>query len=491
MTETFNQLNLPEFLEKAIFDMEFKNPTVIQKEAIPRIIEGKDIIAMAPTGSGKTVAFAIPMLTKIDTNSPFIQALILCPTRELAIQAHREIEKLTKYNEDLKSVSVYGGQQIDRQLNALKRKPQIIIATPGRLMDHMRQGSIDLKGTKIAILDEADEMLDMGFREDIHTILEKTNKSHQTVLFSATMEKNIMEIAKKFQHSPEIIDVMDNLQNAPDIEQLYLETNDKDKPELITRLLNLHNINLGLVFCNTKTNVDKTVEILKTRGFFADAIHGDMNQNQREKVMRGFKNGSIKILVATDVAGRGIDVKNVEAVFNYDLPRDDEDYIHRIGRTGRAGKSGVAFTFVSKRELNALKRIEKSNGLKIKKIERPTVEEIDVAKFDNYANEVREVIKSGELEFFREKVKEITAHNCSELDAAAALYLLLAQKEQAQINRQQIFEECPEDDYKSRKRSNSGRGRSYRGNDRDEKRQPKFFEFRSKSRNSSKRKSRA
>lgn len=304
---------------------------------------------------------------KIDKNSNDIQALILCPTRELVIQVHKEFDKLTKYMESVRIVSIYGGQRIERQLDALKRSPQIVVATPGRLMDHLRRNSISLKNISAAVLDEADEMLDMGFREDIYTILSETSDARQTILFSATMAKDIIALTKKFQKSPLIIDVTDNLLNAPDIEQFYYEVTEKDKPELITRLLEANSLQLALIFCNTKSNVDKLVEILKTRGYFADALHGDMNQAQREKVMRGFRNGSVKILVATDVAGRGIDVKNVEGVFNYDLPRDDEDYIHRIGRTGRAGKSGVAFTFISKKQFSSLKRIEKANGLKITK----------------------------------------------------------------------------------------------------------------------------
>lgn len=454
--ETFEQLNLQEFIQKAITDMNFETPSAIQAEAIPRIMNGEDVIAMAPTGSGKTVAFAIPALQKISEDNKNIQVLILCPTRELTIQAHREFEKLTKYNDKIGAVSIYGGQQIDKQFNALKRNPQVVIATPGRLMDHLRQGSIDLKGIKIVVLDEADEMLDMGFREDIETILIQTNKSHQTVLFSATMEKNIMEIAKKFQKTPYVIDVMDNLQSAPNIEQFYIESMEKDKPELITRLLDLHNVNLGLIFCNTKTNVDRLVEILKSRGFFADAIHGDMSQPQREKVMRSFKNGTIKVLVATDVAGRGIDVKNIEAVFNYDLPRDDEDYIHRIGRTGRAGSSGIAFSFVSKNQVNSLRRIERANGLQITKSERPTVEQIDESRFKNYAGEIRQIVENAELDSFREKIKEIAGEDHTELDVAAALYKLLTKKEQMKINRQQIFEEVTQSEGGSSNRRRSG-----------------------------------
>lgn len=439
--KTFEELNLADFIQKAISDLKFETPSSIQAEAIPHLFDGRDIIAMAPTGSGKTLAFAIPAIQKINAKDRSIQALILCPTRELTIQAHKEFEKLSKYDENIRITSIYGGQQIHKQISALSRNPQIIIATPGRLMDHLRQGNLSLSSIKYVVLDEADEMLDMGFREDITSILEQTSEERQTVLFSATMDKDIQKIAERFQKSPCIVDVLDNLQSAPDIEQFYVESAEKDKPELITRLLDLHNVNLSVVFCNTKSNVDKLVEMLKARGFMADAIHGDMNQSQREKVMQGFKRGSIKILVATDVAGRGIDVKNIEAVFNYDLPRDSEDYIHRIGRTGRAGESGIAFSFVSKNQISLLKKIERLNGIKITRKERPSVEELDAARFEAYAAKVKNIIDKDDLTEFKEKINSIIAQGYSELDVAAAIYKMLTKKEQLKINRKMIFEE--------------------------------------------------
>lgn len=471
-SNTFEQLNLAEFINKAITDLGFEKPSAIQAEAIPHLINNEDIIAMAPTGSGKTFAFAIPALQRINTEDKNIQTLVLCPTRELTIQAHREFEKLAKYNEDINIVSVYGGQQIGKQLSALKRNPQIIIATPGRLMDHLRQGTLSIKNVNYVVLDEADEMLDMGFRQDIHTILEQTNETKQTVLFSATMDKEIRKIAEKFQKTPVIVDVMDNLQSAPNIEQFYLEVAEKDKAELITRLLDLHDLSSVLIFCNTKSSVNELVEKLRVRSFLSDAIHGDMNQSQREKVMQGFKKGSIKILVATDVAGRGIDVKNVGAVFNYDLPRDDEDYIHRIGRTGRAGCEGKAFSLVTKNQVNVLKKIERANGLKIDKKERPSIEELEESRFEHYIAKIKETISASDLTVFKENIAKITEEGVSELDIAAALYKILNQKEQIKINRKVVFEETSfdySDKPKSRDRdkfrgkfmsSSRGRGKS-------------------------------
>ncbi len=441
IAQGFSELGLSDNILKALSDMNFIDPSSIQKEAIPQVLSGNDIIAKAPTGSGKTAAFAIPIIEKLDLDfeNKSIQALVLCPTRELAIQVHREFEKLTKYYENLSVVSVYGGQNIEKQLSALKKEPQIIVATPGRLMDHLRRGSIKLNLAHTVVLDEADEMLDMGFREDIYTILDETPINRQTILFSATMAKDIMELTKKFQKSPNIVDVTDNLLNTPDIEQQYFEVIEKDKIELITRLLHLHNINLALIFCNTKSNVDKVVEILKTKGYFSDAIHGDMNQAQREKVMRGFRNGSVKILVATDVAGRGIDVKNIEAVFNYDLPRDDEDYIHRIGRTGRAGSSGISFTFVSKKQVQSLRRIERANGIQIYKKDIPQFEEIQIARVSNFKNKIKSIINEDDLSEYRENIQAMINDGVDAVDIASALLKFYMSKEGKKINKDIIF----------------------------------------------------
>lgn len=464
----FTNLNLSEDILKALSDMNFSTPSGIQAAAIPEIMMGTDIIAKAPTGSGKTAAFAIPILEKLDFNpeNKTIQALVLCPTRELAIQVHREFEKLSKYQENVSVVSVYGGQQIDKQLSALKKSPQIVVATPGRLMDHLRRGSIRLDFIKMAVLDEADEMLDMGFRDDIVTILEDTSEERQTILFSATMPKEIIALTKKFQKSPNIVDVTDNLQNTPNIEQLYFEVVEKNKIELLTRLLDLHNVKLALVFCNTKSNVDKVVEILKTRGYFSDSLHGDMNQAQREKVMRGFRNGGIEILVATDVAGRGIDVKNIQAVFNYDLPRDDEDYIHRIGRTARAGTSGTAFTFVSKGQVQSLRRIERANGVQIIKKEAPTYEEIETSRINVYEEKIKNIIQCDDLTEYVSKIEDLTSEEMSLEKIAAALLKMSMNKESKKINKSTVFEAGFDEEESGVRRRNR---RDSRGRSRDNK----------------------
>lgn len=467
----FSNLNLSENMLKALSDINFSKPSSIQAEAIPQIIRGIDIIAQAPTGSGKTAAYAIPVLEKLDMDEQnrTVQALILCPTRELAMQVHREFEKLSKYMENVSVVSVYGGQNIEKQLSALRKSPQIVVATPGRLMDHLRRGSIKLTFVKTVVLDEADEMLDMGFREDIHTILEDTSVERQTVLFSATMAKDIIAITKKFQKSPNIIDVTDNLMNTPNIKQLYFVAPERDRIELLTRLLDLHNVKLALVFCNTKSNVDRVVEILKVRGYFADALHGDMNQAQREKVMRGFRNGGIEILVATDVAGRGIDVKNVEAVFNYDLPRDDEDYVHRIGRTARAGKSGVAFTFITRKQVQNIKRIERANGVQILNSDAPSVEEIETARVSSLETEINEVIKNADLSEFTQQINSMVNEETNMLDIAAALLKLVTQSKTKKIDKNVTFDSYSadeRDDYSAPRRNRTGRKERTRERDR-------------------------
>ena len=401
----FDQLGLSKEIQKAIEDMGFEYPSAIQAETIPTTLSGRDIVGQAPTGTGKTAAYAIPIVQKLDLQNRDLQALILCPTRELAVQVGREFEKLTKYIDGLNIVTIYGGQQIDKQLTQLRRKAQVVIATPGRLMDHIRRASVDVSTLKMVVLDEADEMLDMGFRDDINTILLDAPVERQTIMFSATMARNILELTRKLQRDPVVIDVTDKTATAPNIEQFYFEVAERNKSEVLARLLDLNNTKLALVFCNTKSQVDSVVEFLKTCGYFADSLHGDLNQNQRDKVMNGFRKGRVEILVATDVAGRGIDVNCIEAVFNYDLPRDDEDYIHRIGRTARAGKSGVAYTFISRKQVQNIRRIERANGSLITKREIPSANEIEKAKTDLSQHKLLRWLKVATLVITLQKLK--------------------------------------------------------------------------------------
>ncbi len=417
----FNELPLTKEMLLAVQDMGFEEASPIQTEAIPHILEGRDVIGHSQTGTGKTAAFAIPIIQKLDVDNRSIQAIVLCPTRELVIQTADEFRKLMKYTPNAVAVSIYGGQPIDRQFKVLNKNPQVVIGTPGRTIDHINRGSINLDGVRFVVLDEADEMLDMGFREDIELILKETQRGRQMILFSATMPPAMQKMMKQYQTDPIKIDVTHHKLESPKIEQVYFEMRESTKPEALTRLLDLHNIKSALVFCNTKLQVDSLVEILKARGYFADALHGDLAQKQRDKVMQGFRNGSIELLVATDVAGRGIDVNDIEAVFNYDLPQDDEDYIHRIGRTGRAGKKGIAFTFIVGKQIYNLKRIEKSNGIKVARKQIPTIEDLDVIRMKSLGSDIQEIIEGGHLRKYVDMVEELLGDEFTAIDVAAAL----------------------------------------------------------------------
>jgi ATP-dependent RNA helicase DeaD len=436
----FDEFDLSGPILKAIVDMGFEEASPIQSETIPHLLLGKDIIGHAQTGTGKTAAFAIPTIENIEEDKNELQAIVLCPTRELVIQVSEEFRKLMKYKKNIEVVPVYGGQEIERQLRALKRNPQIVIGTPGRTMDHIRRGTIKMESVRIVILDEADEMLDMGFRDDIEVILKDTPKTRQTVMFSATMPSEILKLMKLYQKSPMTIDVSHQKMDSPKIEQQFFEIQEKAKPEALARLIDLYNIKLSLVFCNTRAQVDNLVEHLKSRGYFADGLHGDMNQRQRDKVMSSFRTGTIEILVATDVAGRGIDVNDIEAVFNYDLPQDDEDYIHRIGRTGRAGKTGIAFTFVVGKQIYGLKRIERSNGLKIIRKSVPTIDDLDETRVQHFANQVEAIIKVGHLGKYINMVEKLIGDEYTSLDVAAALLKMEIDKKNDAYDKNTKFE---------------------------------------------------
>jgi len=393
----FNQLEVSEEIKKAVADMGFEETTPIQTKAIPVLLQGKDVIAQAPTGTGKTCAFGIPAIEAIDTSNDKVQVLILCPTRELVIQTAEELKSLCKYKDGVKALPIYGGQQIDRQILALRKKPQIIIGTPGRVMDHLRRKTLRFENLMMVILDEADEMLNMGFREDIDVILESVPGDRQFVLFSATLPKAIMDIANKYQTDSVKINVVHKVMTVPTVEQFYLETRESSKVEVLSRIIDANNFKLSLVFCNTKRKVDDLCKDLQARGYSAEALHGDMKQVQRDNVMSRFRNGLIDILIATDVAARGIDVDDIDAVFNYDVPSDEEYYVHRIGRTGRAKREGVSFTFAAGRELSKLRDIQKYTKSKIKLIKPPSIEDIQENKLSGILDQVKETLEKGDL----------------------------------------------------------------------------------------------
>ena len=418
----FEEFEIDERILRAVEDMGFEEASPIQAQAIPELLKGKDVVGQAQTGTGKTAAYSIPLLMSIEPELKKPQAVVLCPTRELAIQVADEIRKLAKYMSDIKVLPVYGGQEIVKQIKSLKNGVQIIVGTPGRVMDHMRRKTVKFDEVKMVVLDEADEMLDMGFREDMETILAGTSDDRQTVMFSATMPKPILDIAGRFQKDPYVIKVVRKELTVENIEQFYYEVRPKNKPELLCRLIDIYNPKLSVVFCNTKRQVDELISELKGRGYFADGIHGDMKQQQRDRVMSDFRSGKTEILIATDVAARGIDVDEVDIVFNYDLPQDEEYYVHRIGRTGRAGREGVALSFVSGKEAYKLKEIERYCKTKIKAKPVPSMDDVKNTLIEGVFNQIRQTVEEGGLSDMVEYIEnQLNIEDYTCMDMAAAL----------------------------------------------------------------------
>ncbi len=389
----FSSLGISEEVMQAVTDMGFVSASPIQAEAIPPILAGRDVIGQAQTGTGKTAAFGIPILELIDVQDRSVQALILCPTRELALQVSEEVRKLAKYKRGIRIEAIYGGDSIERQIRSLKTGVHIVIGTPGRVMDHMERNTLKLGNVKMMILDEADEMLDMGFREDIESILEEMPEERQTILFSATMSKPIMQITQKFQKDPVLVKVVKKELTNVNIEQVYFEVKPKAKVEVMCRLIDMYDLKLLLVFCNTKRKVDEIVEDLQLRGYQAEGLHGDLRQAQRNNVMSKFRAGTTSILVATDVAARGIDVDDVDAVINFDIPLDEEYYVHRIGRTGRAGKSGRAFSMVGRDEKYRFREIQSYTKVRVEKGVIPSFEDIVGVRKARFIEQLQQTIQ--------------------------------------------------------------------------------------------------
>lgn len=385
---SFLELPISDYIQQAIQEMGFEKATPIQSGAIPVGLQGKDLIGQAQTGTGKTAAFGIPAIEHVDVDLKSTQVLIMCPTRELALQVKEQIYLLSKYKKGLWVSAIYGGESYEKQFRDLKRGAHIVVGTPGRIMDHLERSTLKLQDLKLAILDEADEMLNMGFREDMEEILSYAPKQRQTMLFSATMSKEILDISKKFLVEPEIIKVTKKEVTNDNIEQWWFNVRREAKTELLCRLIEVNNLQLILVFCNTKAKVDEVVAELIQRGYEAEGLHGDMRQAARNQVMSKFKNGRANILVATDVAARGIDVNDVDAVINYDVPLDIENYVHRIGRTGRAGKSGKAFSFVPKRDMSKLREMERYTKVSVKEGQIPTIKDLEASQRDRLKKQI-------------------------------------------------------------------------------------------------------
>ena len=395
--KTFAELGVSPEILKAISDLGFEEPSPIQASAIPVLLEGHDVVGQSQTGSGKTAAFAIPAIELCQAADRSVQVLILCPTRELATQVADEVHKLTAHKRGIHAVPIYGGASYERQFFELKKGVQIVIGTPGRLMDHMDRGTLDLSNVKMVILDEADRMLDMGFREDIEKILRSTPAERQTVFFSATVSKQIRDLIERHSNSPKSVKIEQRELTVPTVEQWYYEVPQRMKFEALLRLVDFHGFKLGIIFCNTQRMVDELADDLIAQGFSADRLHGGIAQAQRTRVMNKFKKAEFEFLVATDVAARGIDVDELELVVNYDLPYDAEDYVHRIGRTGRAGRKGMAVTFVSGRDIYKLQFIERFTKTKIKRGTLPTAGEVEERRIEGLLERIREVLNRGNL----------------------------------------------------------------------------------------------
>ncbi len=417
-TVKFGSLEVSKKIFHAITDMGFEEPSPIQAEAIPLLMAGRDVIGQAQTGTGKTAAFGIPIIEKLNPKFRGVQALVLTPTRELAIQVAEEITKIGRYRET-RSLAIYGGQSIERQILALKRGVHLVVGTPGRILDHLRRKTLKLNNLKFVVLDEADEMLDMGFIEDIELILQETPQEKQTLLFSATMPEEIQRLARKYLNNPEFVSVSRDELTVPQIDQVYYEVKEHNKLDGLCRVLDTTNISRAIIFCRTKRGVDELVAGLEARGYEVQGLHGDLTQNQRNKVMKNFRESQVEILVATDVAARGLDIENVSHVINYDIPQDPESYVHRIGRTGRAGKSGVAISFVIPREYRQLRLIEKMISYKIKREKLPSVADVFERQREVIIERIVGTIQNSKMDNYRAIVEEML-EDYDLMDIAAA-----------------------------------------------------------------------
>ncbi|WP_456276991.1 DEAD/DEAH box helicase [Bacillus sp. AK128] len=420
----FQDLGISQDLMNAISKMGFEEATPIQSQTIPLALENHDVIGQAQTGTGKTAAFGIPLIQKIDVSKDMIQGIVIAPTRELAIQVSEELYKVGS-SKRVRVLPIYGGQDISRQIRSLKTKPpHIVVGTPGRLIDHINRKTLRLQNIQTVVLDEADEMLNMGFIEDIESILSEVPAERQTLLFSATMPGPIQRIAERFMRNPQIVKVKSKEVTVPNIQQYYVEVHEKTKFDVLTRLLDIQSPELAIIFGRTKRRVDELSEALNTRGYAAEGIHGDMTQAKRMSVLRQFKEGTIEILVATDVAARGLDISGVTHVYNFDIPQDPESYVHRIGRTGRAGKTGLAMLFVSSRELGQLKNIENTTKRKIDKMKAPTLDEALEGQQKMTIEKLVSTMETGNLSFYKRTAEELLEEHDSVSIIAAALKLM-------------------------------------------------------------------
>ncbi|CAM3621276.1 DEAD/DEAH box helicase [Cytobacillus oceanisediminis] len=450
----FQDLGISPATMKSLKRMGFEEATPIQAQTIPLSLENKDLIGQAQTGTGKTAAFGIPMIDKIDNTKDFIQGIVIAPTRELAIQVSEELYKIG-YGKKTKVLSIYGGQDINRQIRALKNKPHIIVGTPGRILDHINRKTLRLDHVHTAILDEADEMLNMGFIDDIEAILAQIPEERQTLLFSATMPAPIRRMAERFMKDPQVVRVQAKEMTVSSIEQYYIEVHEKNKFDVLTRLLDIQSPELAIVFGRTKRRVDELAEALNLRGYMAEGIHGDLSQAKRISVLRKFKEGSIDVLVATDVAARGLDISGVTHVYNFDIPQDPESYVHRIGRTGRAGKTGVAMTFINPREKSYLHVVEKTTKRKMERMDAPTLDEALEGQQKAVMDKILQTIEENNLGSYKEAADELLAQKDASTVVQAVLKMLTKEPDTTPVK---LTEEKPLPSKRDRKPNDRSRG---------------------------------
>ncbi|HKK19316.1 MAG TPA: DEAD/DEAH box helicase [Opitutales bacterium] len=460
MDTTFSDLGLSPQLLEAIRQLGYESPSPIQAQTIPAILSGKDIVGLSQTGSGKTAAFGLPALQGIDPGQKEAQVLVLCPTRELAVQVCAEIHRLGSALKGLSAVPVYGGAPIDRQMRAMRKGAHIIVGTPGRVMDHLRRRTLKTDAIKMCILDEADRMLDMGFREDMEVILDQLPTERQTLFFSATMNKSVQGLIRAFSRDAVEISIERRALTVDTIAQEYYEVRNRSKIEVMCRLLDLETKPRGIVFCNTKQMVEDATEALAARGYLADRIHGDIAQNNRERVIKKFRDGSVELLVATDVAARGLDIDDVDVVFNYDLPYDPEDYVHRIGRTGRAGRSGKSITFVYGRDIYRLEAIERYTRQTIRRMRIPSLEEVEGRRTDNVFNAVRERLEEGNFKRHDDWIERLLDAGHTPTDIASVLFDIARSDDNS--GGEEIAEDREPFDAKPKKSGKPGKGGKYK-----------------------------
>ena len=467
-TLPFSELGLSGPLLEAVEKMGFEQPSPIQAKTIPLALTGKDIIGLSQTGSGKTAAFALPTLQQIDATLMKPQALIVCPTRELAVQVCEEVFKLGSALGNIRSMPVYGGAPIDRQLRALRKGTHIVVGTPGRLLDHLRRKSFDPSHIKTVILDEADRMLDMGFREEMEDMLKALPKSRQTLFFSATMNPGVRRLIERFGNEPELIEIERKALTVSSIDQSCYEVRGRSKVEALSRIIDIEQPKLSLIFCNTKRVVDDLTESLLARGFTADRLHGDITQSMRERVLAKFSEGTVEILVATDVAARGLDIDDVELVVNFELPQDPEDYVHRIGRTGRAGRDGKAVNFVFGRDIYRLQTIEKYIRQPIRRERIPTREQVEGRRADQLFETIQERLEAGDYKSYQPYLDRLLEQGHTATDISNALITLI--RETSGREGQFIAEDNDKNEPFSNERSGRDRGKRNDRSDRNDRR---------------------